>query len=59
MIPEIEIKFRPGDKVKHRKMGTGSVVKIEPYGDHFKITVRFKRHGKKVLAAKYAGLEKV
>jgi len=56
---DIEPPFRPGEKVKHKKMGVGKIKKIEPYGGDFKITVEFKRHGKKVLSAQYANLERI
>ena len=55
---DTEIIFKPGDRVKHSKMGYGRIVKIEPYGDDFKLTVNFDTRGKKVLSAKYAALEK-
>ncbi len=55
---EVEVPFKPGEGVKHKKMGAGRVLKVEPYGGDLKITVKFKRHGKKVLSAKYAGLQK-
>ncbi|MGD0565912.1 MAG: 3'-5' exonuclease, partial [Candidatus Goldiibacteriota bacterium] len=51
--------FIPGQKVKHAKMGTGTILKSEPYGDDVKITVMFKNFGKKVLSGKFAGLVKV
>ncbi|HNZ30279.1 MAG TPA: 3'-5' exonuclease, partial [Candidatus Goldiibacteriota bacterium] len=51
--------LEPGDKVSHIKMGDGIITKIEPYGDDYKITVMFKKHGKKELSAKYAGLVKI
>ncbi|HRU38899.1 MAG TPA: UvrD-helicase domain-containing protein [Candidatus Goldiibacteriota bacterium] len=51
--------YKPGQKVKHKKMGAGVIVKIEPHGDDFKLTVNFKAHGKKVLSANHAGLEKI
>ena len=56
---DIEPALNPGQRVKHAKMGEGQIVKIEPYGDDFKITVSFKKHGKKVLSAQYANLQKL
>jgi DNA helicase II / ATP-dependent DNA helicase PcrA len=50
--------YKPGQKVKHKIMGEGIILKIEPHGDDFKLTVSFKKHGKKVLSANHAGLEK-
>ncbi len=54
--PQPEVKN--GDRVKHKIMGKGTVIKIEPYGDDYKVTVLFEKHGKKVLSARYAGLVK-
>lgn len=51
--------YKPGQKVKHKVMGQGQIIKIEPHGDDFKLTVVFKKHGKKVLSANHAGLEKI
>ncbi|MBN1114697.1 MAG: UvrD-helicase domain-containing protein [Oligoflexia bacterium] len=51
--------YKPGQKVKHKVMGQGQIMKIEPHGDDFKLTVVFKKHGKKVLSANHAGLEKI
>ena len=58
-VDEEALRYSPGDTVMHKKMGKGSIVKAEPYGDDIKVTVVFKKHGKKVLSAKYAGLEKI
>jgi len=51
--------YKPGEKVKHKIMGEGVILKIEPHGNDFKITIAFKKHGKKILSANYAGLEKI
>jgi len=51
--------YLPGQKVKHTKMGTGTILKAEPYGDDVRITVMFRNHGKKVLSGKFAGLMKI
>lgn len=49
--------YKKGQKVKHSKMGTGIIQKVEPYGEDIRITVLFKNKGKKVLSAKYAKLD--
>jgi DNA helicase-2/ATP-dependent DNA helicase PcrA len=49
---------KTGDRVNHIIMGDGIILNIEPYGDDYKITVAFRKHGKKVLSAKYANLVK-
>lgn len=54
-----EPQYIAGQKVKHAKLGTGTILKTEAYGDDFKITVLFRNAGKKVLSAKFAGLEKI
>jgi len=54
-----EAQFIPGQKVKHAKLGQGTILKAEPYGDDLKITVLFRNAGKKTLSAKFAGLEKI
>jgi DNA helicase-2/ATP-dependent DNA helicase PcrA len=51
--------YKPGQKVRHKIMGKGTIIKIEPHGDDFKLTVAFDKHGKKVLSANHAGLEKL
>lgn len=56
---DVEVQFRPGDKVKHVKMGVGRIMKIEPYNDDLKLTILFDTRGKKVLSAKFAGLQKL
>ncbi|PKL91227.1 MAG: ATP-dependent DNA helicase PcrA [Candidatus Goldiibacteriota bacterium HGW-Goldbacteria-1] len=53
------MQLEPGDKVSHIKMGEGIITKIEPYGDDYRITVMFKKNGRKELSAKYAGLAKI
>jgi len=59
MPAEIEIPYKPGEKVRHKKMGTGTIIKVEPYGDDLRLTINFKTHGKKIISAKYGGLEKI
>jgi DNA helicase-2/ATP-dependent DNA helicase PcrA len=52
-------RYKNGQKVKHKNMGQGVILRIEPHGDDFKLTIAFKKHGKKVLSANHAGLEKI
>ncbi len=54
---DFECEFKPGQIVKHTKMGTGTITKVEPYGDDVRLTVVFKNKGKKQLSAKYANLK--
>jgi DNA helicase-2/ATP-dependent DNA helicase PcrA len=54
-----EEQYIPGQKVKHIKLGQGTILKAEPYGDDIKITILFRTAGKKILMAKFAALEKI
>jgi hypothetical protein len=51
-------KLKPGDKVKHPSFGTGVVLKISGSGKKEEITVRFAKHGIKVLAGAFAPLRR-
>lgn len=51
--------YKAGEKVRHKIMGEGVILKIEPHGNDYKLTVAFKKHGKKVLSANFAGLQKI
>jgi len=55
---ETQPEVKQGDRVAHKIMGKGTIMKIEPYGDDYRVTVMFEKHGKKVLSARYAGLVK-
>ena len=50
-------KYKPGQRVYHKKFGEGTINKIEPEGDDFKVDISFDKSGNKRLMAKYAGLE--
>lgn len=54
--PEAEVTFRKGMKVRHPDFGTGKIQKIEGHGDRIKLTIKFKKGTKKILAG-YGGLE--
>lgn len=51
--------YKLGEKVKHKIMGEGVILKIEPHGSDYKLTIAFRKHGKKVLSANFAGLKKI
>ena len=51
--------YRPGTLVRHPEWGLGVVQKQEGEGDSLKLTIIFRNMGRKVVAAKYAKLEKV
>ncbi len=48
-----------GDTVKHKKFGRGMVISLSGSGENLKVTVSFPNHGKKLLLAKLANLEKI
>jgi len=49
----------PGDRVRHRHFGEGTVVQAKPAGDDTEVTVAFADAGLRRLLLRYAGLEKV
>jgi hypothetical protein len=51
--------YRPGSLVRHPEWGLGVVQKQEGEGESLKLTIIFRDVGRKVVAAKYAKLEKV
>jgi DNA helicase-2/ATP-dependent DNA helicase PcrA len=51
--------YRPGTLVRHAEWGLGVVQKHEGEGESLKLTIIFRDVGRKVVAAKYAKLEKV
>ena len=50
-------KYQPGQRVYHKKFGEGTINKLEPEGDDFKVDISFDKSGNKRLMAKFAGLE--
>jgi DNA helicase-2/ATP-dependent DNA helicase PcrA len=50
--------YRPGTLVRHPEWGLGVVQKQEGEGEGLKLTIIFRDVGRKVVAAKYAKLEK-
>jgi DNA helicase-2/ATP-dependent DNA helicase PcrA len=51
--------YRPGTLVRHPEWGLGVVQKQEGEGEGLKLTIIFRDVGRKVVAAKYAKLERV
>jgi DNA helicase II / ATP-dependent DNA helicase PcrA len=51
--------YRPGTLVRHPEWGLGVVQKQEGEGESLKLTIIFRDVGRKVVAAKYAKLERV
>lgn len=61
-VPEGEAvpEFRPGDKCRHKKFGTGTIIEVRPDGSEGQlVTVAFPGSGIKQLATKYKILEKI
>ncbi len=55
---EVDItKYKEGQRVYHKKFGEGTIQKIEPEGDDYKVDIEFDKSGHKRLMAKFAGLE--
>lgn len=50
-------KYQEGQRVYHKKFGEGTIQKIEPEGDDYKLEISFDKVGTKRLMAKFAGLE--
>jgi DNA helicase-2/ATP-dependent DNA helicase PcrA len=50
--------WEPGQRVRHRRYGTGTVISSQLVKGEEEITVRFDEHGDKYLIAAYAGLER-
>ncbi len=58
MQNDIDItKYKEGQRVYHKKFGEGTIQKIEPEGDDYKVDIEFDKSGHKRLMAKFAGLE--
>jgi DNA helicase II / ATP-dependent DNA helicase PcrA len=49
--------FNVGQRVKHKKFGTGVIVNYEGHNEHSRIQVKFDKHGTKWLIASFAKLE--
>jgi DNA helicase-2/ATP-dependent DNA helicase PcrA len=50
-------RLSPGVVVRHARFGDGTIVEAEPPGTDQKITVLFRRAGRKKLVARFAKLE--
>ena len=51
--------YSTGDRVRHKKFGTGSVISIVKETRDYKVTVDFDAYGQKIMYASFARLEKV
>ena len=50
--------WRPGDRVRHRRFGSGVVLACQGSGTQLKLVVFFDRAGRKTLVPSIAKLEK-
>jgi len=50
-------KYEEGQRVYHKRFGEGTINKIEPEGEDYKLEIHFDKVGNKRLMAKFAGLE--
>jgi DNA helicase-2/ATP-dependent DNA helicase PcrA len=50
--------WRPGDRVRHQRFGTGVVLACQGSGPRLKLVVFFDREGRKTLVPGIAKLEK-
>jgi len=50
-------KFKPQQKIYHKKFGEGIITKIEEEGNDLKLDISFQKSGNKRLMAKFANLE--
>ena len=56
-VTPCKVKYKVGMEVKHKKFGIGTIEKIEPEGDDFKLEIMFDNSGFKRLMANYTPLE--
>ncbi len=49
--------FTPGQQVRHKSFGEGTIISLEGQGDHARINVNFVDFGRKCLVCAYANLE--
>ena len=59
VMPDMSVKWSPGDKVQHAKWGIGTVVSISGSGEETQLQIAFPNEGIKKLMQKYAPLKKV
>jgi len=57
--PNLDIKWKVGDKARHGKWGIGTVVSVRGTGEEVELKIAFPGQGVKGLMQKYAPIEKV
>ena len=58
-VPSSTIGIRPGDKVRHKKWGEGTVIDIDGIDEEMQISINFPSVGEKHLILKYAPITKI
>lgn len=56
--PKADINFKAGDKVWHKKFGSGVITNVAELGNDRKLTIEFETEGTKNLMAMFANLKK-
>jgi len=56
--PDMQVKWKVGDKAKHGKWGTGTIVAVKGSGEETQLTIAFPELGIKKLMQKYAPIKK-
>ena len=54
-----EFDFKPGDRIRHKKFGDGTVVSSQPFGKDAIVVIDFDSVGNKRLMAAFAKLERI
>ncbi len=54
-----ESALKPGDRVRQKRFGEGTVVAVEQGKKDLEVTVDFDKYGRKVMLAGFAGFEKI
>ncbi|RJX21468.1 MAG: DUF3553 domain-containing protein [Ammonifex sp.] len=59
LFEENATEFEPGDRVRHKKWGTGTVLGVDGFGEDARVVVSFPGAGVKTLLVSYAPLERL
>ena len=58
-LPKVEQDFYPGDMVKHKMFGEGTITKVDKTEDDVFVTIDFKKGMTKKLSVRFAKLQKL
>jgi len=56
--PDMTIRWRPGDKVKHGKWGIGTIISVRGQGEETELQIAFPDQGIKGFMQKYAPIQR-